>query len=88
MNGRVCRYRLLLFPTAAAQSLDTAKGVKRKEVLAELIGASHKLRSMSSGCEETEVGREVSCLDIIKVFSEANKNCHSTSICTVKYHVF
>lgn len=33
-----------------AESLDTAKGVERKEVLAELIGASQKLRSMSLGC--------------------------------------
>lgn len=71
-----------------AESLDTAKGVERKEVLAELIGASQKLRSMSLGCEETEVTREVSRVDVIIVFSKTNKNYHSTNNCTVKFHVF
>lgn len=71
-----------------AESLDMAKRVERKEVLAELIGASQKLRSMSLGCEETEVTREVSRVDVIIVFSETNKTYLSTNNCTVKFHVF
>ena len=70
------------------ESVSTEKVVERTEVLVELKGASQKLRPMSLGCEENEVSREVSRLDIIEVFSEANNNYYSKSLCTVKVNVF